>query len=290
VGIEGHAVMEGIVVRDTTRGLAPLALQLQESKFAPAPSTLALSYSRFSNNARVALHFFGSDADVRATEIRDMPEYGAIVEPCIQVRTGVQNGTAGTFVGAGMSFENCRDAALLASAVDAELRDSVIIGGDLGRGVIVQRDPTIAGFSGALRLEGVSIEDSREFAVSAHATPLTMVGVRIARTAPESSGLFGDGVAVIALAGQPSPEAWISQTRVDDSTRAGLSSFGATVTLKNNAFVCQALELGVEPHVGYDAALIDDGGNFCGCPEATGACNASTTALTPPAPLDPIEP
>ncbi len=78
----------------------------------------------------------------------------------------------------------------------------------------------------------------------------------------------------------------ITGSWVTESARAGLSSFGAGVTLGGSALHCNTIDLNGE--VSYDLPFVfeDLGGNGCGCPEATGACKAISPGLAPPEPLD----
>ncbi len=78
----------------------------------------------------------------------------------------------------------------------------------------------------------------------------------------------------------------MTTSRVTQSARAGLSSFGAAVTLGASELCCNTIDLNGE--VSHDKAFVleDLGGNGCGCPEATGACKAISSGLAPPEPLD----
>jgi hypothetical protein len=75
-------------------------------------------------------------------------------------------------------------------------------------------------------------------------------------------------------------------SRVTENARAGLSSFGAAVTLGSSTLTCNAVDLNGEAFHDQPFVFEDLGVNGCGCPEATGTCKAFSVGLAPPEPLD----
>ncbi len=82
---------------------------------------------------------------------------------------------------------------------------------------------------------------------------------------------------------------FVNATRIDDAARAGLSNFGAFVSLGSTAIRCAAFELEGEPFNGSNFSFENRGGNACGCPVADEKCVAVSAGLEPPAPVAPIE-
>ena len=73
---------------------------------------------------------------------------------------------------------------------------------------------------------------------------------------------------------------------LDDSTRAGLGSFGAHFTLSNTAIGCAAIPLVGEVLFDVPFTIDDRGGNLCGCPGAAVLCKVVSAGLVPPDALD----
>lgn len=74
---------------------------------------------------------------------------------------------------------------------------------------------------------------------------------------------------------------------IEDSARAGISSFGSKVTLTNVKFECNSIELDQEDGSffgcpDHPASFDDGGGNVCGCDGATVACQPKSSNLAPP--------
>jgi hypothetical protein len=102
-------------------------------------------------------------------------------------------------------------------------------------------------------------------------------------TRASEQGVLGDGLVVWSYAGPAS--ASVMSTRIEESARAAVSSFGATVALGSSLLVCQSFDIGAESWNGQGAVVEDRGGVLCGCPEATGQCKAQSYALEPPPPV-----
>jgi hypothetical protein len=98
------------------------------------------------------------------------------------------------------------------------------------------------------------------------------------------AGLFGDSVVVMA---EPTDaRATILSTRIERSARAAIAAYGAHAALGNSVLSCQAFDLDAEAYANKTAQFEDLGGNFCGCPEATGKCAAVSSNLQPPSTLE----
>jgi len=97
-------------------------------------------------------------------------------------------------------------------------------------------------------------------------------------------GILGDGVVVIALDGPA--EATVVGTRIEQSQRAAVSSFGGNTALGSSTFVCQSFDIASEAWMGRTPVFEDRGAVNCGCPEATTPCVAQSYALAPPGNLE----
>jgi hypothetical protein len=81
----------------------------------------------------------------------------------------------------------------------------------------------------------------------------------------------------------------LDASAIEDSARAGLSNFGAFVSLGATTVRCAAFELEGEKWSGSEFRFEDRGGNACGCPTADQVCEAVSAGLEPPEPIPPVE-
>jgi hypothetical protein len=110
--------------------------------------------------------------------------------------------------------------------------------------------------------------------------PLTLERSVVQSTDVElATSLLGDGVAALG----PNAVVVIDEVRSANNVRAGLSSFGAPVTVSNSDLRCNALDLAASTYEGAPASLADGGGNRCGC-EQESVCQLTSAELAPPTP------
>jgi hypothetical protein len=77
---------------------------------------------------------------------------------------------------------------------------------------------------------------------------------------------------------------------IDNSDRAAIASFGGALSLSNSALRCQAQDFLVQDFEGQLPSLDDAGGNLCGCPEASEACESTNAnGVAPPQPVGGLE-
>jgi hypothetical protein len=134
------------------------------------------------------------------------------------------------------------------------------------------------------------VENNRVFGVMVQGADATLDGLLVRNTLPlASDGSFGDGVVVVSLvlaSGPAEASAVVTNTRIENSARAGLASFGSHVTIGGSAMSCNAFDLDGEELDGFQFSFEDLGGNDCGCPEPFETCVAQSSSLLPPEPLD----
>jgi len=94
---------------------------------------------------------------------------------------------------------------------------------------------------------------------------------------------FGDGIVSVLS----TIHVWNND--ILNHPRASLSNFGGHAALGNNILQCAGYELEGEPYLGYQFTFTDAQGNFCGCPNAAGACLVESAGLEPPEPPAPVE-
>jgi hypothetical protein len=106
---------------------------------------------------------------------------------------------------------------------------------------------------------------------------------------------FGDGVLVVSAPWQPADlptTAQLRNCRVEGSARAGIASFGATVTLERVTLDCNAIHLNGEEQyaapvevISRPFSFVDQGGNACGCEQQAAECTVMSSGLQAPGPV-----
>ena len=97
----------------------------------------------------------------------------------------------------------------------------------------------------------------------------------------DAEAAFGDGVLVAAFDEQASLA--VHGSRVDNSVRAGVASFGAAVSVGETLMVCNSIDLNGQD-LGGTSSFVDEGGNVCRCDGVDHACQLQGAALLPPTP------
>jgi hypothetical protein len=194
----------------------------------------------------------------------------------------IRTGASGTEVG-GMAIRGDAAGLGLSGSEDVTF-DRVWVHETALRGITVQGDlgPTSVSVVGSL------VEQSHEVGLFVAGSDALVEGTVVRDTLPcLLDGFFGDGIAVFS--DQAPASATITGAFIADSARAGLSNFGAFVSLGSTRIQCAGYELEGEPYQGLDFVFEDLGENGCGCPTADGKCVAESAGLAPPEPAAPIE-
>jgi hypothetical protein len=92
-------------------------------------------------------------------------------------------------------------------------------------------------------------------------------------------GFFGDGID--AFGGVPPGTVTLTNSEVKNAARAGIANFNSIVTMSNNRFGCNGIDLNGENLSG--AFVFDDqGDNVCGCGDSYSSCKVISANLEPP--------
>src|SRR5262249_51216162 len=150
----------------------------------------------------------------------------------------------------------------------------------LGRGIELQLNSyTHQRSSGATGSSWV--EDNLEFGIVISVSDAAIDGTLVRATGPRATDdAFGDGLAVWAAAGRASVTA--RGLQIEGSERAGISSFGATVSLGDTSLECNQIHLASEEIGAYPVSFYDLGGNVCGCQGQEVTCRVLSSNLAPP--------
>jgi hypothetical protein len=294
------ATVEATVVRDTQPHAGTLnfgrGVNVQDDFMTGVRASAIISGSVIERSHDIGVFVAGADVTIDTTVIRDsLPRSsdglggrGLNVQvdtdtnsPTSVVLTNsvlARNQGIGAFIAeAAASFDNV---AVVDTLPLADLDNA-------GAGVLVQRrpldavQPNFERYDGQLTLISSWIAGNGRFGVLGIDAELIVDRTRITATAT-TLDVFGDGLVVSIL--YDDARGQLSNVLIDDNGRAGVASFGATVTLQDSALKCNPLDL----TAGEEAVATvfeDRGGNECGCEQAA-ECRLVTTSVAPPQPVD----
>jgi hypothetical protein len=256
--------------------------------------SLVLQHSVIERSHQVGVGVIGSDSTMIASEIRDTYPPASGVARGVNVQSEPSTDARASATITSLLVERSHGIGIFAGASDA-VADAVIVrdtlptsDGSGGRGVVIQELCTPEGCDPTKRsvvsLTRTLVQRSREMGIYVGASDATITTSAVRETLSRDDGSFGDGIAVFASGGSAS--AAVYDTRIADSFRAAISSWGATVSLDSCLLSCQKHDINGEPLDGVAPHLDDLGGNLCGCPTADGNCYADAATLVPPAALD----
>ncbi|MBK8256532.1 MAG: right-handed parallel beta-helix repeat-containing protein [Polyangiaceae bacterium] len=95
---------------------------------------------------------------------------------------------------------------------------------------------------------------------------------------PSVEGFGGDAISVVNEK-MPDGALTVRSTLVDEATRAGISSFGASATVEKSAILCTKFGIVAEPLDMYTANVALPEDSLCGCDDAMGACTVETAGI-----------
>ena len=322
VSLGGTVDVEHVVVRDVVRapgagdsGQGIVLAQLCGMNGGQAVcngdlrSSGTIRASMLASIAGRGMHVWGSDAIIDRVAVLDSPTPDTTASTpgvgidslCFQEGPGVRCDAAPSSRAnatiTSSHIERSQGVALLVGGSDATIdgtlvRNTFANADAFGRAFQVQEQcgayECSEPIAGSAVITASQIESSVDFGVAVMGSTATIDSSLIMNTAPGQDGFYGDGVVVFSTLAPASAN--VLSTRVDQSGRAGLASFGAHASLGNNVFVCQAFDLNGEEYQGVVNAFDNLGNNGCGCPDPTKKCAAKSANLAPPPALEPAPP
>ncbi len=291
------ATIDAVLIRDTLplpdqslgRGLG--ALNDTERS-----GGLLLTGSVVERNHEVGIYVAAVSATIETTVVRDMfavnpvlPNGAGIVaqqDPVVALPTEL---TVRSSLVERTALSGIQSSGASVRVESTVVRDiaSASLDGSGGRCVALQYH-TITGVLPTGELTAVWLTGCRDFGLAMISGGATVVGSRIESVLPRAAdGLFGDGI-MVAAGNHPSMGPFeahllLSGMVVRESSRAGVTVFGAAVTIGDSAVECNPFDLDGESYLGRDWSVDDLGGNRCGCGDEI-ACKVVTSSLEPPAP------
>jgi len=308
-----HLDVEASVVRDTLpdaqtgrfgRGVVFESCLPESGCPTALPSTGTVSGSLVDNNVVAGIAVVAAEIAVDRTVIRrtqrsptdDFAGEGVRAELLCADAETCYPGTGAVIDLRRSLIEDNHDAGVLLSSSTGTVEDVVVrrtepsVGEGFGRGIVAQScgvgvncdvpSPTW------LELRRSLVEDNHELGVALLDATGIVEDVIIRGTAPSvADGAFGDGITAFSVDGSASVD--VARSQIVDSARAGLSSFGASISLQDSAIRCAAFALTGQDVDSFAFSFEDRGGNLCGCPEAVESCKLAEPMLEPPSPLSP---
>lgn len=174
-------------------------------------------------------------------------------------------------------FEDNPVAGVRVIDADADLA-GILVRRSLGYGVLAQRS--------SVGLRSSRVEDNRVSAVFLLESQGELDQVSLEATTPDPAfGGGGDGLTIQSTSAAPAG-ASVGRSRITQSARAGISSFGATVQLSEVELRCNAIDLNGESEYGsvvsQPFSFVELGEVDCGCEGAEQACLVQSAKLAPP--------
>ncbi|RLB65666.1 MAG: hypothetical protein DRI90_01375, partial [Deltaproteobacteria bacterium] len=297
VYIEGSdGIVDSTVVRDTAlngQGKFGYGIDLQPDPVTGERAQGSIVGCLVELNHSTQIGVIGSDATLVATAVRDaLPSSLGHGGQGINVLPNPTTDAPSSLAISSCLVERSHEGAIVVASSDVTIDATVLretssdSAGKFGRTLVLAGYPGVAWPSTAT-LSSCLIEDSVEAAVSSFGGHLDIDFSLIRNTQPNLNGHYGDGVLLIRdLA---SGSATLRGTLIENSARAAISSFGASISLTGLRLSCQSFDLAGEVAAvdGHDFLFDDLGGNACGCGPQLASCKVLSANLSPPDPLEP---
>jgi hypothetical protein len=268
---------------------------------APLRSAVSVTRSVIEHNRLAGVSVHGGDLLLESSSVRDIEE-GISDDPEPPASGPARRGGYGVDVSSLVAsapstvdvrwsmIERCKSSGLFFSDATARVEGSVVqntvpIEGQnlFARGITVQRGSAKAATS--LSLLGSVVEGSFNAGVSALDAELVIDQSVVRDTTAAASGVWGDGVAVLAQL-PAAAHATVLNSRIEANARFGIGAWSTPLTLGGNSIECNAGALAAEAMpegtAGGVAPVTLLGGDLCGCENEATSCAAVTTLIEPP--------
>lgn len=284
--------LTGVVVRDTLPRQSDLAggrgLSLEVGSVANVIGSV------FERNTNISLFVGAATANLVGVAVRDTNPNAsdALGGRGINVENAIAGGMPSMATISGSLVERSFELSLAVLGSDAQIvgtlvRDNrlQVPSGLAGRGITIQASTSNGERSTATVVSSL-IENSGDAGILVGGADATVDSVVVRETAGDGTGSFGDGVLVTSDLGATTLN--LRGSAIENSVRAGLSTFSGHVTLADTTLSCQAFDIASETIPGsvLEPIVENLGGNACGCPAEPDACKTATAGIQPPSPLD----
>jgi len=249
------------------------------------PGTASLTGSVVEDNGEAGVYVSGSTLTVERTVVRDTAGRGFDIndDPTIHARANVeiQSSVVERSVEMGL-FVGGADLGVESSVV----RDTRIFGQKLGRGINLQMDP-VSGERSAATVKTSLIERSADIGICVMSSDAVVEDTLVRETKTVVETQYGDGIS--AVGDLADATLTLTRCRSETSTRAGVASFGATISIEATRLECNVLDLNGEIFLQSGTTNVpptfhDLGGNACGCDGNDVPCEVKGVNLNAPTP------
>jgi len=289
-GVEGAVV--DTVVRDVSRlgnSMFGRGINIQPSQADDIRAAVMVEGALIERTHEAGMFIASSDASVENTVIRDIQAGTQGDARGINIQDKNLTGDPASVTVSGVFIDRTRVVGLYVAGSEADIEHVFVrdtqpndagIGGIGISFELNQITDHLA--SGVIRAS--VIENSVASGANLSASQVAITGLLVRGVEPNSQGLLGDGISVFIVAEHPTG-AVVRGSVFADTLRAGLSNFGATVSIEDSRFDCNAFALNGQD-VGLSPFTINDlGGNGCGCNGDHEECKVLSANLEPPMPL-----
>jgi len=302
----GELIAEGILIRDTVpqdsdptggRGISVQHCDPADGCDLVVRGKATLRYSVVERNHEYGVFVSGSDATAEGLVVRDtQPNSDQMQGQGINVQLSCEQGGCDPLMRSSATvrsslIERNHDSAVFVMGSDAIVEDVVVrttmpaqLSQFRGRGIDVQLSCSLTGCDAAARsaatIRRAFVVDNHDVGVGVFGSDITMEQSFVRGTRARPDGLFGDGLDVMSYFAPAS--AIVTNTRIDHNVRAGIASFGASVTLGGTELTCNSINLSGQSLEGGDFVFEDLGGNACGCDALVDSCTLVGATLEPP--------
>lgn len=294
IAVGCDASVEGTVVRDTRERPKDQSLGRgisveSDSTAAGVRGTLAVRGSLVERSVEMGIAAIGADAVVEDTVVRDTAARptDAYFGAGLYVAPNPTTRDPGALTVRRSLFARNHWAGVLVSAASATIESTLVLDTlpttylELGAGILVSEQQRDDLPDATAQVRGSVVRDARLAGIFVAGGTADVEGSLVVGSQAETGGSFGDGVTVMSILRPGAVH--LRDTRVETSARGGLAVFGASAAVRSTQFECNAIALATEEDKGKSAALVDDGGNSCGCGDKRIKCAALSSQLTPPA-------
>lgn len=308
--VGGTAVIEETAVRDTAPNPADMrhgrGVEIVEAPMGPA-TVASLRSVVVERNHDLGVAIGGATVTIDSVLVRDMlPQAsdqlggrGVNVQPIWWAND--PQPTRGNLTLTRSVVERSVDLGLFVAGSDANVEHTVIRDtmpipdGRFGRGLDLEAvdyfvspsdtEPILTD-SAALVLRGSLVDRSVDVGVLVSGSRAGIEGVLVRATDKRNlTETYGDGISVTDAQGLAA-DATVSGTLVIDSARAGIGLWGSVLSVGTTVLECNAFDVAIEPGFDGTASSLNDGGeNACGCNQVWAPCQAVSTSLTAPLPV-----
>jgi hypothetical protein len=284
---DGELAIDASVIRDTQPGTNGWGVGIGCNANYGAAS-LSLRGSLIAGNVGMGVHLLAAAASIERSVLRDNQAsalgggFGVSAEP--SATTGSPAGLAIDHSlierndGIGVHARNS-DVVVDASVIrDTDPSTGTALQSLPGQGLEVVGEQPV-GTPASLALSRSLVERSRQAGVVVMGATAAIESCLIRETRGDGGGA-ADGVVLIRTE-DASTSATVLSTRIEESERAAITSYGGSLVAKQLRGVCNLVDIDGEGYSGSNYAVDDQGDNRCGCPEPSRACMVVTLGFQP---------